>query len=209
MHHNSCYQKLNWDIADNLRNVLTALPWKNLEVTTGFSRSTVLKTITNHYKKWPAKSFLKSYGFFLQTIPTLLNLKLPHQLENQVLEQVGSHIKTVDDPIIRIQVMYGGCFLPIHIDPTRTASLIIPLANHQRSWTKFYKNQEQTSGQLLDPAKCVLFDQVEVLTPTLIDTKIPHAVWSDYCIKQNQPRLSLTVKWQNVKYLDLVEAIPL
>lgn len=194
--------------SDKLQTKLLQLNWQDLAVTTGLSKKIIFKMILQGYatNKWSIWDFLKHYGFLLKKIPTLLNFKLPANVENEIQDQVIPYFSEARLPIIRLQVMYNGCFLPIHTDITRNASLVIPLLNHSGSWTKFYR-YHGNSTQLINPGDCHCFSQVEITKPTLIDTTVPHSVVTNYCPPISAPRISVTVKWVDVKYQSLLESM--
>ena len=205
MHTTPFFQLSGWDISADLKHQISRFDWRSLEITTELSPVSVCALIIKGWvdRQWSLVSFANAYGMFLQDIPRLLNLRLPEEIETQVLNQLPNGVREINAPVIRMQVMFGGRFLPIHIDNTREASLVIPLNNHQGSSTQFFKCLGNPA-QLLDPSKCQLTDQVEVTMPTLIDTKIPHAVVCQQTPSKLAPRLSLTVKWPNTKYSKLI-----
>ena len=175
------------------------LNWEQLCVTTELTKWTVFEKFVRHSYlcNWKAINFIKRYGIFGQHISTLKNIRLPDEIEQEICQQVKHFFNINSSPVVRLQVVFGGKIVPMHTDPTRELSFIIPIMNHANSFTRFYQTGkvEKFDG-LCDPGNCVCVDQIEILVPTLINTKQIHSVEFNNIYTKTSPRISITAKWQ-------------
>lgn len=197
-----------WDLDPDTRAQITNLDWTRLPITTAFSRAPVLYRILQGWVQgsWSPRSFFRSYGMWLQSVVTLLNLRVPDSLEQQIQHDLSGVFGSDREPVIRMQVIYHGNCVPTHVDATREVSLVIPVHNHAGSYTQFFQSS-QPWQDLADPTRCELSDQVEITAPTLIDTKVPHGVRCCRSLSRQAPRISITAKWCDVSYTDLVRSL--
>jgi len=202
------YQNDHWKLSSTLVNQLQQLDWKQLPVTSLINRPTLAKMILQGWskKEYTLRGFFQSYGLFLQNTANLFNLKLPTDIENNVIDHFHKRLPGVPIPIFRIQAIFNGHCVPIHRDKTMRASMVFPLSNHQGSWTRFYSSS-CANRHLIDPATCMLTHQVEITQPTLLNVDICHDVWSSTMYTKHTPRLSLTAKWPNTSYQQLINLL--
>lgn len=198
---------LLWDLPDDIKNQVARMSWNDLPITTGLSRWSMLRRVAVGWLRqdWALRGFLEHYGPLFGRVPVLHNIRLPDDLERSISDLVKQRFDRAAAPVVRLQIMYGGDFMPIHIDSTREASLVIPIMNHHGTYTRFYSSQDQTS--ILDPTRCQFQEEVEITSPTLIDTKQPHAVFCHKSYTKLDPRISITAKWTNAKYSELANMI--
>lgn len=197
-----------WDLSADLKQKISTQPWQELKSTSGVDAWSALKIVVKGAikKDWSLSDFFRTYGFALNQVVDLRNLQLLAEHENEVLTEIQKTWPQIPRPIIRLQVLHSGIWLPIHIDATRTASFVIPISSHEHSITQFYRSSGLMQ-QLVDPSRSTLFDQIEILRPTLIDTKVPHAVKCQKPLVKINPRMSLTIKWEQYMYKDLVQQL--
>lgn len=198
----------NWDLNRDTKLNLLDLSWNTLPITTQLTKNHVRKQIVLGVLKgrWNIQHFIRRYGLLGQRIAELRNLQLPRDLESQILLQIGELFDAKEKPIVRLQAMFDGFILPIHVDKTRSASLVIPVRHDVQSSTDFFSSND-FYDQLVDPGSCEKICGIEITGPTLIDTTIPHSVSSSIKIPRSRPRISLTAKWQTCRFADLVRAL--
>jgi len=198
----------DWDLDLDLKTHIASLDWRCLPITTGFSRGSVLRRIGRGWwhGEWGILGFLQTYGVALQSVVTLLNLRIPEHLEQRISEQLRDKFDVPEAPTVRLQVIHSGRMVPIHVDATRETSLVIPIANHDRCFTQFFRSRDDIED-IADPGRCELMTEIEINTPTLIDTKTPHAVRCHRPPGADRPRTSVTAKWQDTTYQDLQERL--
>lgn len=198
-----CFLKLtDWNITEDLRSSVIFLDHKTLPITTSSSKLNSTKIIFKGWAsgKYKLRGFQHLYGVLGQNLASIENYALPMELEKKILSEVNLKFAGDESPTVRLQRIHGGVCVPIHIDMTRHSSLIIPLANHDGSVTQFFK-YSGAHDQIIDPLQCKFWKKVEIDAPTLIDTKVPHNV----VLTRNTVRLSLTIKWSNTSFNDLVK----
>lgn len=197
-----------WDLTAELISAVRSLDTNDLLVTTSSSRMRTCTEIIKGcmQKKWNLKSFCQTYGIVGEKLSCVQNFRLPDHLESGIMDQLTDRFRFSGDPVIRLQKIFGGGIMPIHVDLTRTASLVIPLQNHADTCTQFFRYQGPVQ-QLIDPSLCQIFDSVEISRPTLIDTKIPHNVVSPKKQTAENTRLSITLKWVDTPYQILCDQI--
>lgn len=181
------------------------IDWRSLRVTSQTNKRMIEAKIFDicHNNQLVLNGFTKHYGSGLQCIANLYNLELPQVLEAQIISAIESIWPKLPSPVIRLQVIEQGTVIPIHIDKTMHASMIIPVSGHDGSLTRFYAG-EIFDDNLADPASCHLIDVVEVDQPTIINTD----VWHDVCLAgAEQRRISITSKWSNYAYDEIIQAI--
>jgi hypothetical protein len=189
-------------LPDKLQHQLEQLDWTNLTVTSEANRWQVFRRLVKWNTDW--FDFLTFYGFFLGNVGTVKNLRIEAELEKSITEIIQSHFDCSEAPILRLQVMFGGKLLPLHTDITRHASLIFPIDNHDDARTNFYEPICKVDSALPNPVHCSCVETTVITVPTLINTDCIHAVVYDKPISQQRPRISLTAKWANTKFQDLV-----
>lgn len=94
----------------------------------------------------------------------------------------------------------------IHLDSnTFTHSFNIPILNCENTFVNFYKTDKEPKKEVyklydtlinyyrFDPADCVVVDQLEMLTPNVINVQEPHNVVN----KNTKPRITLLIRLKN------------
>ena len=192
-------------LPDSLISNIKSLDWTELEF------SYVADSIHYIFKKFPwkqssYKNFINKYGILQQRIGTLVSAKLPIVIENQVREYIN-----YKDPAIRLQIVFGGiggCIIPLHVDETRLSSIVYPIQHTIPAVTNFYKSSYQfnhlSRRGSYDPADCTLIDSIVITnTPVLLNVNCIHSVESYTSISKLNPRISLSIKWQDAMYTEL------
>jgi hypothetical protein len=189
-------------LGPELQQLLENLDWKKLTVTTEANRVQVLKRMLRSGSNW--SDYLTFYGWLLGKIGVVKNLRLDADLEQAITKVIQDHFGCAEAPVLRLQVMFGGEMLPLHTDMTRHASLIFPVANHNSARTNFYRSMTDFDPALPNPVYCSCVETTVITVPTLIDTDCIHSVVYIEPITEQRPRISLTAKWANTKFRDLV-----
>ena len=188
-------QLTNLKISDNLVNTISNINWQSLtpvfKVSPWFYFCHVLQHCYQH--KIMPWHFLSN-----GSVGTLLTYKFPETIENAIKQELYASIYNMkEQPIIRLQVIYGGRHIAVHTDPTRSVSLVYPISNHNYAKTTFYKGPS-TLG-VINPADCVLDDYVIIdKHPVMFEVSKPHSVnYPAGTLTKQQPRISLSIKWQH------------
>lgn len=192
-------------LSANLQQQLKSLVWRQLPVTTDIDRLVVLRRMIRTRDNW--LDYLVHYGWKLQRIATLKNLRIDRELEEQVVDIVQKHFGCSESPVVRLQVMFGGQMLPLHIDTPKHASLIIPIDNHSSASTHFYQALRPVDPALPNPLQCDCVESIVISQPTLIDTDCIHNVMHNAVVTKQHPRISVTAKWTSTKFSDLAKAV--
>jgi hypothetical protein len=202
-------KQLNFNLPSDILKELKNLNWHNLELSTSFDYKNYL------HSAWTAGflfNFLLHYKGNPLNAGCVKNFVLPAELSAGIkleLDKILSK-EIVDQAIIRLQLIYGGTGLPLHVDPTRSASIVYPVSHPYYSETRiFSQNKNLNSRGLKDYQKCCLKDMIEINDqPVLIDTDQPHDVWyAKNIYTEKQPRVSLTVKFETVKFDQLTKIL--
>ena len=187
----------------DLQRSIELLAWQKLTVTTEVNRLRVFRRMINTGDNW--LDYLAYYGWLLGRIATVKNLRIDHDLEQQVVDIVQQHFGCSEAPVVRLQVMFGGQMLPLHIDTPKHASLVIPIDNHKCASTNFYRALRPVDSALPNPQQCECVESVVIDRPTLIDTDCIHSVVYNEPITKQYPRISLTAKWMITGFRDLAK----
>jgi hypothetical protein len=188
-------------LAEDLQQRLECLDWRELAVTTEANRKQVLKRMV---KAGNWSDYLACYGWLLNRVGVVKNLRIDHDLEQKIIKVIQNYFGCDEQPVLRLQVMFGGAMLPLHTDITRHASLIFPIANHRSARTNFYESMTDFDPALPNPMQCMCVESIVITAPTLINTDCIHSVVYLEPITEQCPRISLTAKWANTKFQDLV-----
>jgi hypothetical protein len=123
-------KKLSWQ---NLvkKDIYENLNWHDLEYNTIRG---VREDLRSQYQSF--------YGSENKLIGTIFSLELPVEIEQEIRSQWTFLTEFDDQPTIRLQIVCGGSLIPIHVDTTKTTSLVFPVANHQNCFTQFYEFSE-------------------------------------------------------------------
>jgi hypothetical protein len=191
----------NFKLSSQLEHQLFCIDWKSLPIATVFGRKEFLyNSYVNHFMF----DAFKYYGLVLQKIGTMVSPKLPDKLEwdvrNEIKQQWGELL--CNEVIIRLQIVYGGTCIPIHIDKTRNSSIIYPILHPHASSTEFYEYNGPDIRGVLSPRWCKLTQQVIIdKTPVLLDTRSPHAIrYSRGTYTKKDPRISLSLKFEKLDF---------
>ena len=140
------YQKLpNISLSNDIVDAVKKLPWQRM------AKKDIYENLNwhdlEHNTSMGVPENLRSqyqsfYGPENKLIGTMFNFKLPVEIEQEIRSQWTFLTEFDDQPIIRLQIVCGGSLIPVHVDVTKTTSLIFPLANHQNCFTQFYEFSE-------------------------------------------------------------------
>lgn len=189
-------------LPQDLQQRLVALDWRALTVTTEANRYQVIRRIIRSGVSW--FDYLSFYGWFLGRVGTVKNLRIDPDLEQAIAQIIQSHFNCQETPVLRLQVMFGGEMLPLHTDITRHASLVIPVSNHASAITNFYESIQPVNPALPNPMQCMCIESTVISVPTLINTDCIHSVVYREPVTEPRPRISLTAKWADTKFQELV-----
>ena len=123
-------KKLPWQHMAK-KDIYENLNWHDLENNTSMG---VPENLRSQYQSF--------YGPENKLIGTIFTLQLPVEIEQEIRSQWTFLTEFDDQPIIRLQIVCGGSLIPVHVDITKTTSLIFPVANHQNCFTQFYEFSE-------------------------------------------------------------------
>lgn len=198
----SYYQVISGlDLGADLQRRFELLIWQQLTVTTEVNRLGVFRRMISTGDNWLA--YLAYYGWMLERIATVKNLRIDADLKQQVVDLVRKHFHCRESPVVSLQVMFGGQMLPLHIDTPKHASLVFPIGNHAAARTNFYRALRPVDSALPNPRQCECVESIVISQPTLIDTDCIHSVVYDVSITKRYPRISLTAKWSATNFQDL------
>jgi hypothetical protein len=198
---------LNFELSSELLKHLKALNWHNLELATSFDYKNYLRSA---WTSGGLFNFLLHYKGNPFNAGCFKNFMLPDSLITRIDPEIAKIFpkEIAAQAIVRLQVIYGGVGLPFHIDPTRSASIVYPISHPHYSETRIFScNDNLASKGLQDYKKCYLTDVVEICTqPILIETDRPHDVlYAKNIYTKKQPRISLTIKFETVKFAELAK----
>lgn len=196
---NFCFNNL-------LVKTISELQIQNLSTANRYGRFEYIKSLRTYHKlSWlQILTWANTYGWFFSTAGVLDSYRLPTNIENDIVKELLTMFdkSTVDDCVIRLQVVYGGDVIPLHIDITRTASIIYPIHHNETAYTVFCQRPQPIlpTEQLFKPSECnevdrVLIDHISVL----FDTKVIHGVYyHGQQLTKNNPRVSVSIKWKTL-----------
>ena len=137
------YQKLpNISLSNDIVDAVKKLPWQRM------AKKDIYENLNWHDLKHNTSmgvpenlrsQYQSFYGSENKLIGTMFNFKLPVEIEQEIRSQWTFLTEFDDQPIIRLQIVCGGSLIPVHVDVTKTTSLIFPVANHQNCFTQFYE----------------------------------------------------------------------
>ena len=195
------YNINNFKLSSQLEDQLFCLDWQSLPVTTVFGKKEIF------YDSYINNSMLdmfKHYGLVLQKIGIIISSKLPDRLEwdirNEIKQQFGELLS--NEVIVRLQMVYGGEGIPIHIDRTRNSSIVYPISHAAGGSTEFYEYNGPPIRGMISPQWCKLTQKVVIdRTPVLLDTRSPHAIrYNKGTYTKKDPRISLSLKFEKLDF---------
>jgi hypothetical protein len=202
---------MNYILAPNLvlppelTDEIKSLNWSKLPLAFRADQQAFLKQFiqTKKYHNWTSiRGFQRWYGFFAQKIGTLDSYHLPDTLLSKVQNHYNQFFNQLNEPpIIRLQIIYGGTLIPLHIDLTRSTSLIIPIEHEIQANTNFYTSAiNPTLRGMINPNDCVLNNSIIInRIPGLLDVDQIHSVTYNKLTRES-PRISLNLKWPTTKF---------
>lgn len=113
------------------KDIYENLNWHDLEYNTSMG---VTEDLRSQYQSF--------YGTENNLVGTMFNFELPIELDKEIRSQWKFLSHFNDQPILRLQIVCGGSMIPVHVDVTKTTSLIFPLVNHENCFTQFYEFSE-------------------------------------------------------------------
>jgi hypothetical protein len=191
----------NFCVSQQLNNDLAGLPWQSLELASAYTRSDWLRQA---YQRGILLQSLGAYGWIMQDVGTLLSYSIPpgveHKIRNELQQRYGSEFSAAAS--IRLQIIHGGSIIPIHTDLNREASIVMPISHRRPSITAFYKCVNHEVRGMMPPDICEYTGGVSAdVYPVLLQVNVPHAVvYSRGAYTQNSPRISLSLKFQNLDF---------
>ena len=132
-------------LSDDIIHAIKTLPWQTMAKRDIYenlnwhdlSNNTSIGVLENQRSKY--QSF---YGPENNLVGTMFNFELPIELDKEIRSQWKFLSHFSDQPILRFQIVCGGSMIPVHVDVTKTTSLIFPIANHENCFTQFYEFTE-------------------------------------------------------------------
>ena len=100
--------------------------------------------------------------------------------------------------------------IPLHIDLTRSTSLIIPVLHRTQAKTNFYSlNTMPNNRGMIEPTDCKLLSSIIIdQVPALLDVDEIHAVTYDKNIlTPDHPRVSVNLKWPETKFSTVAKCL--
>ena len=186
------------DIVSDIKN----LDQGQLEAAMISDRFFYIKVLREEGFSWfEIVKWFMSYGWLFSKTGTLSTYKLPLDIEHRISEFLKNSVDSSADQnlFLRLQVIYNGSLVPLHVDRTRSASIIYPIDHSQPAVTKFYKAIGQARRGLCDPTQCEQVDSVLIKhIPVLLNVDEIHSVeYTAGSITKDCPRISLAIKWEN------------
>lgn len=199
---------LSFNLPDKLQTIIKCIDFDSLETAIMFKPGTILKMAV---KQRILLDCIRYYGVFFKKCGTFISLKLPADVESQIKDHLASFSQELaNKSIIRLQLVYGGEMVPIHIDQTRSSSIVCPIQHNRISYTIMYNNNPLLENRrgLQNPVGMVQVESTVVKDrAVLINTDMPHSVnYSKHSFTKADPRVSLTIKFENLKIYDPIFA---
>lgn len=192
---------------NSLINEIKSLSFTTLELATRYDRNNYIKSLRHYHKLswWQIIKWANYYGWFFSKAGVIDSYRLPIEIENKILLELAKFFgdKVIQDCVVRLQVVYDGEIIPLHIDITRTSSIIYPVSHTGLAYTVFYQRNKAISSkeQLFNPTECQEVNRICINdVPVLLDTTKIHSVqYKDTKLTKNNPRISLSIKWKTLK----------
>jgi len=198
----------DFELSRPILNQLRSLDWQSLPVTLKTDSGGYRRLLLGNLRFRDFYTFVKAYGWNFGRMAVMDSCVLPDDLVEKIKKEVQEYFpQSSDDLIIRLQIAYNGETVPLHIDTTRTASLVYPLIHHSRSDTVFYSSKPNKTHVIdcLDPDSFNESCRINIdQHPVLLDVKVPHAVFLSNTYTKAYPRISLTIKWKTLEFNQLV-----
>lgn len=199
-------------LSDELINRIESLDYRQLKIATRYGRYDYIKSLVQYHKlAWlDILGWLTAYGWAFSKAGTIDSCCLPAAVEAAVIEELktffSEHI--IKDCVVRLQVVYGGELIPLHVDITRTSSMVYPIKHESHSNTVLCKrvaaitpNEQFFKQQECSEVVSVSIDKF----PVLLDTKAIHGVfYRRGSLTKEHPRVSLTVKWKTLTISEIL-----
>lgn len=137
------YQKLpNVTLSNDIINSIKNLPWQTMakrDIYENLNWHDLGKSTSTGVPENLRSEYQSFYGVENKLVGTMFNFELPVEIEQEIQSQWKFLSHFSDQPILRLQIVCGGSMIPVHVDVTKTTSLIFPLANHENCFTQFYE----------------------------------------------------------------------
>lgn len=187
--------KLSTELISEIAN----LNWHTLELALGVTRVFYLKHLLLYC--WREK--VSPWGFFSNGGPlsfgNLMTYRFPKHIEDAILKELQPYLKNIkENPTVRLQLIYGGKQIAVHVDPTRSISLIYPIKNHDTAYTTFYEPVAPLPSKgAVNPLNCRQIGAIKIAnTPAMFEVNKPHSVnYTLGTLTKDNPRISLSIKW--------------
>ena len=198
----------DFELSRPILNQLRSLDWQSLPVTLKTDSGGYRRLLLGNLRFRDFYTFVKAYGWNFGRMATMDSCVLPSDLVQKISKEVQEYFsQPSDDLVIRLQIAYNGETVPLHVDTTRTASLIYPLSHPERSDTVFYDSKPNKTHVIdcLDPDSFTESCRINIRQhPVLLDVKVPHAVFLSEIYTKANPRISLSIKWKTLEFNQLV-----
>lgn len=164
-----------------------------------FAKNLLKICIDNRCSPWP---FVKHYGILLQRLGYFYTVPVPNELAQRVKTQWKFLKDMPEPPVIRLQIIHSGQQVPLHIDASRSVSLIYPILNHDTARTNFYNAKKSLPRGMVNPDDCEYQQSVTISEyPVLLNVDQPHDVtYSNNSVTPTRPRVSFNLKWQHMTF---------
>jgi len=202
-------QLTDFKLPTDLDLELRYLDWRDMQKISCYDQWVSLKFWARNFSWTTYKIFFNHYGWLFNRIATLDSYLLDESLTKAVTQYTSDYFQRdlTNEITVRLQVIYHGSCVPLHIDPTRTVSLIYPLAHRHTSYTISHESTELVSPGMVNPLYCREVNRVSAdVYPALVDVSNIHSVTFDAkSYTKLDPRISLAIKWKTLSFAELVK----
>ena len=196
----------NFCLPSDIEAELKTLAISSLESATKVDRFEHIKILRKEGVSWlKIISWFNQFGFLFNRVGSINTYKIPETLEKEIIKFISSIDKDLEHGLnLRIQEIVDRQIVPLHVDQTKTTSLVYPLHHAQSApaLTKFYQSTAPIRLGVNDPNKCQEVDSICIDNmPTLLDVTQIHSVeYLPGSITSSDPRISLSFKWSTLSF---------
>lgn len=201
----------NFALPSDLVSDIKNLDYSQLEAAMISDRFFYIKALREEGFSWiEIFKWFKSYGWMFSKTGTLTTYKLPLDIEHRIIEFLKKSVDSSADQnlFLRLQIVYNGSLIPLHVDRTRSASIIYPIDHSYPALTKFYKTTNVTRRGMCNPNYCKEVDSILIKNdPVLLNVDEIHSIeYAEGSITKHSPRISLAIKWEH-RSVDEIELL--
>jgi hypothetical protein len=196
----------NFCLPSEIEDELKTLAISSLEPAMKVDRFEHLKILRKERVSWfEIASWFNQFGFLFNRVGSINTYKIPETLEKEIIKFISSIDKDLEHGLsLRIQEIVDRQMVPLHVDQTKTTSLVYPLRHNQSSpaLTKFYQSTAPVRLGINNPNKCHEVDSFCIDNmPALLDVTQIHSVeYLPESITPSDPRISLSLKWSTLSF---------